>query len=113
MPVLTITTNAEFEKDTATLLKELSQTVAHMIGKPERYVMISLIKNNNMLFAGNAESLAYLEFKSIDLPENSTASFSKLLCEMIGEKLAIKPDRIYIEFSNAQRHLFGWNGATF
>jgi len=114
MPVLTITTNAKSENEIQTsLLQEISSSVAQMIGKPERYVMVSLTHNDNMVFAGNSEALAYLEFKSIALPENETTKFSQHLCELIANKLGVNPDRIYIEFSNAQRHLFGWNSATF
>jgi hypothetical protein len=31
----------------------------------------------------------------------------------VAQHLAIAPERIYIEFSNAARQLWGWNGATF
>ncbi|RLD31936.1 MAG: hypothetical protein DRI73_07875 [Bacteroidetes bacterium] len=29
------------------------------------------------------------------------------------ETLNIPKERVYIEFSSAERHMFGWNGKTF
>ena len=66
-----------------------------------------------MLFAGSNEPLAYLELKSIGLPADKTTQFSATLCDLISTTLSIQSDRIYIEFSDAPRHLWGWNGKTF
>jgi phenylpyruvate tautomerase len=114
MPLLHITTNRQIEPGrTADVLKQSSECVAAMLGKPERYVMVELRHNPLMLFAGNDTPLAYLELKSIGLPAERTAEFSRTLCDLITQQLQIPPDRIYIEFSDAQRHLWGWNSATF
>ena len=112
MPVLNIKTNKPIE-DPAAVLGTLSQQVAAMLGKPENYVMVDLQHNPDMLFAGSNEPLAYLELKSIGLPENRCAEFSATLCGQLESLLGIRPDRIYIEFSNAGRHLFGWDSRTF
>ncbi len=112
MPVLNIQTNAELQ-DAPALIKQLSAEVASMLGKPESYVMITVTHNPNMLFAGSDDPLAYIELKSIGLPENRCSDFSSQLCSSISESLNIQPNRIYIEFTNAERHLFGWDGRTF
>ena len=113
MPLLTITTNRPLPESPDDLLRLASRTVASLLGKPERYVMVQLNHNPRMAFAGDTAPLAYLELKSIGLPAERTADFSSALCELISEQLQIDPERIYIEFSDAQRHLWGWNGATF
>ncbi len=113
MPLLTITTNRQPPDNPEDLLKQASRTVADLLDKPERYVMVQLNHNPHMLFAGEGEPLAYLELKSIGLPGDRTAEFSRGLCNLIAQHLQIGPERIYIEFSDAQRHLWGWNGATF
>lgn len=114
MPVLSITTNRALPDDRRTeSLAQLSRHVAALLGKPERYVMISYSHNPHMLFAGTDDPLAYLELKSIGLPHERTAEFSAALCREISALLAVSSDRIYIEFSDAERHLFGWNGGTF
>ena len=112
MPVLTVTTNSrkEFSHET---LSNLSAAVAQMLGKPESYVMVQLHFNAHMLFAGSDDPLAYAELKSIALPHEHTTELSATLCNLIAAELSIPQNRIYIEFSDLQRHLFGWNGKTF
>lgn len=114
MPLLSINTNQDIEADRADqLLKQASSAVAEMLGKPERYVMVQLDVNPRMLFGGSDAPLAYLELKSIGLPSERTADFSRRLSELVGQQLQVPPERLYIEFSDAERHLWGWNGATF
>ncbi|MEC4984795.1 MAG: phenylpyruvate tautomerase MIF-related protein [Oscillatoria sp. PMC 1068.18] len=42
-----------------------------------------------------------------------TEAMSKDFCQQITEKLGVPINRIYIEFNDAERHMWGWNGATF
>ncbi|MCU7855695.1 MAG: hypothetical protein KZQ79_08400, partial [Candidatus Thiodiazotropha sp. (ex Lucinoma borealis)] len=46
-------------------------------------------------------------------PTQKTTEFSQILCDLIQQQLHIPKQRIYIEFSNAERHLWGWNAGTF
>jgi phenylpyruvate tautomerase len=114
VPLLAITTNQVLtEAERPAALKQLSETVAQALGKPERYVMVSYRHNPDMLFAGSADPLAYLELKSIGLPGDRTRDLSATLADAITRVLAVPADRIYIEFADAERHLWGWNGGTF
>jgi phenylpyruvate tautomerase PptA (4-oxalocrotonate tautomerase family) len=114
VPLLKIQINVEYpEAKRGEMLKQISASVADMLGKPERYVMISLEINPHMLFAGEQTPLAYLELKSIGLPGDRTRAFSDTLCALISDHLGIASERIYIEFSDAARHMWGWNGGTF
>lgn len=114
MPLLKITTNQAIEANKrSSLLLTASKSVANMLGKPERYVMILIENNPDMCFAGETTPLAYLELKSIGLPADRTTEFSNFLCQLVAEQLEISADRVYIEFSDAERHLWGWNAATF
>ena len=110
MPYLKIKSNQEIKPS---LLKQTSNTVAEALGKPERYVMVEAEHNPNMLFAGSDEPLAYLELKSIGLPASATASLSETICNLIEKELGIAKERIYIEFADAPRNMWGWNGGTF
>lgn len=112
MPVLSITTNSHLESSPETL-KKLSLCVAEMLGKTENYVMVQMQHQSQILFAGNDEPLAYVELKSIALPQEHTNELSATLCSLISYEFNIPQNRIYIEFSDVQRHLFGWNGKTF
>lgn len=114
MPLLKIQTNQTLSADQQQILiREASQQVAALLGKPERYVMVSLEYNAVMLFAGTDAPLAYLELKSIGLPTTKTGDLSKALCATIHQQLGIDIDRIYIEFANAEHTQWGWNGGTF
>jgi len=114
MPLLKIQTNKVVEPATAkTLVADASTTVADLLGKPERYVMVSLEHNPDMLFGGSDDPLAYLELKSIGLPEAQTTDLSRSLCDLLNRALDLPADRIYIEFADAPRSMWGWNGGTF
>ena len=94
------------------LLKEISAYTAEALGKSENYVMVALAPPVPMLFAGSNEPTAYLELKSIGLPEPRTAELSKTLCHLMTE-LNISQNRVYIEFTDAPRAMWGWDGKTF
>ena len=113
MPLLTIHTNVARPQQVTELLGPLSRAVSEMLGKPERYVMILLQCSADMLFDAQDGPTAYLELKSIGLPEERTARFSESLCQLMEQHLGIPRERVYIEFSSASRHLWGWSGATF
>jgi phenylpyruvate tautomerase PptA (4-oxalocrotonate tautomerase family) len=114
MPFLRIQTNQSMaEADARSLASTSSALVAELLGKPERYVMTSVETSPAMQFAGEDTPLAYLELKSIGLPESATADVSKALCELVTTATGIATDRIYIEFTDAPRKMWGWNGGTF
>lgn len=114
MPYLKIQTNQTVETEQArALISEASRLVASELGKPENYVMVALDPPLPMVFAGSAEPTAYLELKSIGLPESRTRELSQVLCELMEKNLNIDKSRVYIEFADAPRAMWGWNGATF
>jgi phenylpyruvate tautomerase PptA (4-oxalocrotonate tautomerase family) len=114
MPLLSIETNQTVHQDKINnLVAEASRTTASLLGKPESYVMVRVTHNPDMMFAGTQEPLAYLELKSLGLPEDRTTELSRGLCDLMSDGLDIPAERIYIEFTNGTRHLWGWNGGTF
>ncbi len=114
MPYLTIRTNHIIDRQNSEqLLRSASALVAERLGKPERYVMVSLEPVTAMLFAGSDTPLAYLELKSIGLQERQVPELSAALCSLMERETGIRQERVYIEFSSAARGMWGWNGATF
>jgi phenylpyruvate tautomerase len=114
MPYLKIQTNQAINPDQAqALISKASKLVATELGKPENYVMVALSPPVPMLFAGTDAPTAYLELKSIGLPSSRTGNLSQALCTLIENDLAISKDRVYIEFADAPRAMWGWNGSTF
>jgi len=65
--------------------------VANILGKPESYVMVILKDKADMLFAGDATPLAYLELKSLGLPEERTPDLSAALCSFMETRFGIPP----------------------
>jgi phenylpyruvate tautomerase PptA (4-oxalocrotonate tautomerase family) len=114
MPTLIIKTNAEIPTDRRkVVLEAVSAAVAEQLGKPESYVMVVLETDRDLLFGADDSPAAYLELKSLGLPEDRTAALSEGLCALLDRHFGIPPRRVYIEFASPPRHLFGWNGGTF
>jgi phenylpyruvate tautomerase len=114
MPLLRVTTNQKISSEQELeITRQLSASVAEMLGKPENYVMVVFQVNPSMSFAGSHEPLAYVELKSLGLPEDKTTDFSASLCQHVDYLLNIPPNRTYIEFSSPARHFWGWNSDTF
>jgi phenylpyruvate tautomerase len=114
MPYLKIQTNQTVNPGEAeALISKASKLVATELGKPEKYVMVALSNPVPMVFAGTDAPTAYLELKSIGLPSSRTGDLSQALCALIENELAISQKRVYIEFADAPRTMWGWNGSTF
>ena len=113
MPTLLIKTNAPLPADPEPLLKDASAAVAKLLGKPESYVMVLLEPPTAMCFGADTAPAAYLELKSLGLPEDRTPALSAALCGFVAEHLGVPQNRVYIEFASPPRHLFGYDGSTF
>ena len=92
-----------------------AQILSEELGKSTDYVMVLINTGRSLSFAKDDQaSCAYLEVKNIGgfTPEN-TEKISLRLCELVNQKLQTPASRIYIEYQNAERHLWGWNRKTF
>ena len=112
MPLLEITTNTVIDSS-LDIAEKVSKLTADLLGKPESYVMVKIIDKQALLFAGNNKPAAHVKLKSLGLPEDKTAEYSSSHCTFINTELNIEIARIYIEFVNPDRHMWGWNGKTF
>lgn len=112
MPLLRIETNVNIESS-ENLLKKLSGLVASLTGKPEKWVMVSVSFNPDMIFGGKPDPLIYAELKSIGLPVDKTSEITARLMEFLKNELSVPPDRMYVEYSDARGEMWGWNMDTF
>jgi phenylpyruvate tautomerase len=114
MPLLSIVTSAP-PPARAELFAHLTRLLARELDKPEAYVMVALAPRAELSFAGDATAPAlYAELKNVGtLAPEQTAALSRLLCAELGTRFGVAQDRIYIEFTNADGALWGWNGDTF
>lgn len=114
MPTLILHTNVALdEAQRAALPARLSGFTAGATRKPEQWVMTVIHDARPMSFAGGDAPCAFVEFKSIDLPDGDMPGISAGLCELLHDALGLDPARIYIEFASAQPQQWGWNGGTF
>ncbi len=114
MPYLNIETNLRVsEAAIKNILPKLSALVAEQLGKSERYVMVAFAPQRPMLFANADDPCAYLALKSIGLATVKTPAMSAALCQLIEDELGIPKARIYIEFTDTERVMWGWDGKTF
>ena len=116
MPMIKVQTNVAdvSESKAQALLASLSSLLAEALGKPEAYVMTVLEPTTTMTFGGSPEPASYMEIKNIGtMTHEQTQAISEAACHLAHQHLGVSPERTYLEFNDAQRHLWGWNGKTF
>jgi len=114
MPYFSIQTSKPLEAAAAKdLTKKSSAFAAELLGKPEAYVMTALKPGTAMSFAGSRAPAAFIEVKSIGLPEAQCGAFAEKISAFIHTELGIEPDRVFIDFVDLPRTRFAWNGKTF
>ncbi len=112
MPFLKIQSNLEIP-NVEEFMTSASSLLSQVLGKPEKYIMVSIEVNKKMIFGGTNDPLLYIELKSIGLPRDHTKEISSKLCEFLHQETGVAIDRMYIEFADAERSMWGWNGTTF
>lgn len=114
MPLLALQTSARLTtQQRYSLLAPLSQIVAECIGKPERYVMVT-VSEAAMLMAGAEGPAAYADLRSIGgLSGAVNRQLSERICALLKEQLGIPPDRVYLGFTSVSAENWGWNSGTF
>ena len=114
MPYFSIETNQTIDQaSNRGLIKKTSAFIAELLGKPESYVMIAIKPETSLLFAGSDEPTAFVRLKSIGLPKERCPDLSKKICSFVEQELEVPPNRIFIDFKDLEREMFGWNGKTF
>ena len=114
MPYFSIETNKKLiSGDFSHKIKRTSEFISALLEKPEKWVMISIKPGVPMIHGGSRMATAFVELKSIDLPEDRCPELSEKICAYISDEFQIPEDRIYIAFENIRRRAFGWNGGTF
>jgi phenylpyruvate tautomerase len=114
MPYFKIETNKLLDVSEANdFAGEASSFACRLLGKPEKYMMVSVCHGAALIFGGSKEPAAYVELKSIGLHEIDCKRYSKAICEFLESNLNIQPDRVYIDFKDIDGSMFGWNKTTF
>lgn len=114
MPLLALQTSVVLSNQQRhDLLAPLSQIVAECLGKPERYVMIT-VTDATLLMGGSEGPAAYADIRSIgDLSVAVNRQLSERVCALLKDRLGIPPDRVYLGFTSVSAGNWGWNNGTF
>jgi phenylpyruvate tautomerase len=114
MPYFNIDTNQTLDAaSTQALIKKASAFIADLLNKPESYVMVSIKPGTPLSFGGSNDPAAFARLKSIGLPKDRCAGFSEKICSFIDQELGVSQNRVFIDFKDLERNLFGWDGKTF
>jgi phenylpyruvate tautomerase PptA (4-oxalocrotonate tautomerase family) len=114
MPLLTLQTSARLSNQQRhDLLAPLSKIVSEGIGKPERYVMVT-VTEQAMMMAGSEQPAAFADIRSIGgLNRDVNRKLSERICALLQDQLGIPPDRVYLGFASVSAENWGWDSGTF
>ena len=113
MPYLSIQTNIKVSDEQRNdLTTSASKIIATQLNKPEAYVMTSFTPVPQMTLGGDASATAFLELKSIGVPDEKRNPLCSELTELVTARCGIPADRIFIVLEDVQARLWGYNGGT-
>ena len=114
MPLAMVKVSKELDSTVRSdLHKACNDHFVTVLNKPEKYIMVIIEDKKDIFFAGSTDPAAYVEIKSIGtFTPDVTTKLSQKFCSTLQEQ-GIPPERVYIEFKDAQRHMWGYNSATF
>ena len=114
MPYFSIDTNQTPEKESRQeLIKKASALISGLLGKPESYVMTSMKFGSELIFAGSEGPAAFVQIKAIGLAKDRCNEYSEKISDFLEQELKIPRDRTFIDFTDLDGKMFGWNGKTF
>ena len=115
MPLIQIFTSANPEPAASDkLLSELSGALAGHFDKPEQWVMTCILPGLAMTFGGSREAACFATVKNIGkLAPAKSAKLSADISSRLSQALGVPTNRIYLEFTEAVGHLWGYDGDTF
>lgn len=113
MPYVRVATNVAMDKERANGVgRGVSRLAAEKLGKGEEWVMVEVLPGSVLLYGGTADLAAFVEFKSVGLSADGCPGLSEAVCGFLAAELSIPPNRVYIEFADLDRAMFGFNSKT-
>lgn len=95
--------------------EQAEESLSTILKKSRDYVMSILELGQSVSFAGDMSvPSAYIEVKNVGtLSPEVTEVLSKQITAILSRNLGVSPNRVYIEFQESERHMWGWNSKTF
>ena len=114
MPLLRIETNLAVNPEvTERLLKKATELVVRELNKPIEYVQVMLKQAEALCFGGTTQPNAFVELRSLGLPADRIKPLSRAVADLLSQELGVPPNRLFINFCDVDRTMWGWNGDTF
>ena len=113
MPMIKVETTVSLSEEKRDVLKaELGKAISIM-GKPESYLMINLVDNQDLYFGGNKlDKGAYVEVKALgNIDAGQSDKMTAKVCEILNTQLGISGDVVYVAYFGTSN--WGWNGRNF
>lgn len=113
MPFIRIETSASLTDDLRQkLCTSLSQALAKGLGKPEQYVMTSVLPSV-MSCSGSSAPTVFADLRSIGgLNPAVNKALARTLCGILQEALKVPGERIFLNFTDVPGSHWGWQGST-
>jgi len=114
MPLCKLQTSVAVpEPKRAALLASLTTLIADALGKPPRYVMITL-SEGPISMEGKAGPAAFADVRSIGgLDGEVNERIAAGVCQLLTAELDIPADRVFLNFTDVPRSHWGFDGGTF
>ena len=114
MPLLRIQTNVAVPADKAdALLSQGTDLIVNEMNKPRKYVQVVMEPEMAIAFARTRDASAFVELRSLGLTEDAVRLLSEKICGLLEAQLAIPSARVFINFFDFPRPMWGWDGKTF
>lgn len=115
MPLIRVETTDSLTTETKQhLCAHLSKLCASTLGKPESYVMVSMVDGCTMVMAGKEGPAAFVDIRSIGgLSSRTNGSLAEGVCKLLTEATKVLGNRVYLNFTNVDAGNWGHDGATF
>jgi len=114
MPTFTLFTNVPQDKIPKDFLKDTTELVANILGKPQSYCIVHVIPDQLMTMGGTGDPCAAATLMSIGkLGTELNKSHSATLYTHIEKQLGIKKNRMYITYRDEDMANIGYDGTTF
>ena len=114
MPLLKIQTNTDIsDSQNASLLERGTRIIVDVLEKPLGYVQVLAEGKQAIAFGGSSDPSAFVELRSLGLPEGAPRKLSAAICALLEEELGISSKRVFINFFDMERADWGWDSGTF
>ena len=113
MPMIEAKVTMQLPSEKRDILKAEFGKAITIMGKPESYLMINLVDNQDLYFGGNKlDKGAYVEVKVLGgVDGGASDKMTAKICEILQNQLGIPGNAVYVSYWGTAN--WGWNGGNF